>query len=197
MSDVTLFSKVEADRILKRAAEIEGSDDAGPVTVDELRSIASEAGFGAQAIDRAIAEARRAEAASAHRHEAQKRGLVFRHFSTSRSVPVEIDSEQLMRAVRLFQPYRDGPAHVNLGVNGITWRDRKGLRFAVSSSGGVTEIKVEVSRILIRRRRWMAWLHSAADRLETLILLMASRDPAHSRTHQLSAAEPSTAAFAR
>ena len=32
MSDLTIFSKIEADRVLKRAAEIEGSDDAGPVT---------------------------------------------------------------------------------------------------------------------------------------------------------------------
>jgi len=61
----------------------------------------------------------------------------------------------------------------------------------------VTEIKVDVSRILIRRRRWMGWLHSAADRLETLILLMASRDALQPKTHQLPAAEPSTAGFAR
>ena len=35
MSDLSMFSKVEADRILKRAAELEGSDDPGPVTLDE------------------------------------------------------------------------------------------------------------------------------------------------------------------
>ena len=60
MTSSPLFSKAEADRILKRAAEIEGSGTADPLTVAELRSIAGEAGFGAAAVDRAIAEARRA-----------------------------------------------------------------------------------------------------------------------------------------
>lgn len=195
MSDLTLFSKVEADRILKRAAEIEGSDDAGPVTVDELRSIAGEVGFGAQAIDRAISEAQQAASASALRHRVQAWGLVIRHISASRSMPVEITADQLMRAVRLFQPYRDGPAHVNLGANEITWRDRKGLGFAVMSAGGVTEIRVFVSKVLVRRRRWMAWVDSAADRLETLVLLMATRDLPRARAREADtpAIQPSSA----
>jgi hypothetical protein len=49
-----MFSKIEADRILKRAVEIEGSEDGRPLSIDELRSIAGEAGFGSEAIERAI-----------------------------------------------------------------------------------------------------------------------------------------------
>lgn len=176
MSDLSMFSKVEADRILKRAAELEGSDDPGPLTIDDLRSIASEAGFGAQAVERAIAEAQQMATASAYRYRVHGSGLVFRHLSTSRSVPVEITSDQLMQAVRLFQPYREGQAHVTLAPKAISWRDRKGLRFTVTSTGGVTEIDVYVGRAMLRRRRWTSWVQSAADRLETLILLMATRD---------------------
>ena len=40
MTNSPMFSKMAADRILRRAAEIEGSEESGPVTVDELRSIA-------------------------------------------------------------------------------------------------------------------------------------------------------------
>ena len=183
MTDLSMFSKIEADRILKRAAEIEGSDEVGPVTVDELRSIASEAGFGAAAIERAIAEAQAASVV-AERHVVRKSGLVVRRFSTSRSVPVEISSDQLMRAVRMFQPYRDGPAQVRLGVNEITWRDRKGLQFRVISSGGVTEVQVFVSKILIRKR-WSRWIQAAADSLESMILLIAARDLPSSRSARL------------
>ncbi len=45
-NDSLMFSKLDADQILRRAAEIEGSEDTGPITIAELRSIAGEAGFG-------------------------------------------------------------------------------------------------------------------------------------------------------
>jgi hypothetical protein len=99
---------------------------------------------------------------------------------------MEVDSEQLARAVRLFQPYRDGPAQVKLGEHQITWRDRKGLRFTVSSGGGVTQVQVFLSKVLLRKGRWMGWVNSAADRLETLIFLVATRDlpgPQELRAH--------------
>lgn len=176
MSDLSMFSKVEADRILKRAAELEGSEDPGPVTLDDLRSIAREAGFGAQAIERAISEAQQTATANAYRHGVQSSGIFVRHLSTSRSIPVEISSEQLNRAVRLFQPYREGDAQIQLGPQSIKWRDRKGLRFTVTSVGGVTEIDVYVGRPIVRRRRWVNWVQAAADRLEALILLVATRD---------------------
>ena len=54
--------------------------------------------------------------------------------------------------------------------------DRKGIRFAVSSAGGVTEIRVYVSKVLLRRGRWMGWVKAAADRLEMLALLVARQD---------------------
>jgi len=44
------FSRVDADRILRRAAEIEGAGDEGRLTLTELRSIAGEAGFAPQTI---------------------------------------------------------------------------------------------------------------------------------------------------
>ena len=177
MTDLSKFSKIDADRILKRAAEIEGSEDAGPLTADELRAIAGEAGFGAQAVDRAIAEAQQAAAREIRRDPVHRSGLIIINIWTIRSVPVEVSSEQLMRAVRLFQPYREGPAHVKLEEDQITWRDRKGIRFAVTSGHGVTEIRVYLSKVLLRRRRWMEWVKSAADQLETLVYMVATQDP--------------------
>ncbi len=171
-----MFSKIEADRILKRAAEIEGSGNAEPLSVSELRSIAGEAGFGSAAVDRAIAEARRAASLEIHRPPVQRSGLIWINLSTLRSVPVEVTSEQLMRAVRLFQPYREGPAQVKLEEHQITWRDDKGLQFAVTSAEGNTRISVFLSKVLIRRGRWMGWVKSAADRLETLVLMVAAQD---------------------
>ena len=171
-----MFSKIDADRILRRAAEIEGSDDHGPLTVDELRSIAGEAGFGSQAVERAIVEAQQAGPTEVHRHPVQKSGVLITHLSTIRAIPIAITSDELMTAVRLFQPYREGPAHVDLGEQQIAWRDRKGLRFAVTSAGGVTEIRVLVSKFLIRRGKWMGWVKSAADRLEALVYLVSARD---------------------
>ena len=177
MNKPASFSKLDADRILRRAAEIEGSEDAGPVTVGELRSIAGEAGFSPQAVERAIAEAQQAAVKQVRRHPVQRSGIVITYLSTLRSIPVEISSEQLMRAVRLFQPYREGPAQVKLEEDQITWRDRRGLGFTVTSAGGVTEIRVLVSKILIRKGRWMGWVKSAADRLEALVLLVATQEP--------------------
>jgi hypothetical protein len=176
MNEFPVFSKLDADRILRRAAEIDGSEDARPLTLEELRSIAGEAGFGRQAIERAIAEAQEAGITGASAHPVQKWGLLITHLSTLRQIPVEIDSDQLMRIVRLFQPYREGPAHVKLEDHEITWRDRKGLRFAVTSAAGITEVRVYVSKLLLRRGRWKGWVKAAADRLEALTWLVAGRD---------------------
>ncbi len=175
MVDSTVFSKIDADRILRRAAEIEGSEDGRPLTIDELRSIAGEAGFGAQAVERAIVEAQQAVPTEAGHHHVQKSGLVITDLSTIRAIPIQISSDQLMKAVRLFQPYREGPARVNLGEHQITWRDRKGLRFTVTSSGGATEIRVFASVLFLRKGRWMGWVKSAADRLEALVYLVSHR----------------------
>lgn len=181
MNDPLMFSKIDADRILKRAAEIEGSEDTRPLSVAELRSIAGEAGFGLQAVERAIAEARRVASAETRRPAVQKSGLIFTHLSTVRSVPVEVSSEELMRAVRLFQPYREGPVQVKLEEHQIAWQDGKGLRFTVTSSGGGTEIRVYVSKPLLRKGRWMGWVKSAADRLETLVFMVATQGETGSR----------------
>lgn len=170
-----MFSKIEADLILKRAAEIEGSEDGRPLTIDELRSIAGEAGFGTEAIERAIAEAQQAAPSEALHHPVQKSGLVITDLSTIRALPIQISSEQLMKAIRLFQPYREGPAQVSLGENQITWRDRKGLRFTVTSAGGATEIRVFASVFFLAKGRWMGWVKSAADRLEALVFLVSNR----------------------
>ncbi len=171
-----MFSRIDADRILKRAAEIEGSDDTGPLTIDELRSIAGEAGFGSQAVERALVEAQRARPAEVRHHPVQKSGWVFVHLSTLRSIPIEISADQLMQAVRLFPPYREGPAHVNLGDHQITWRDRNGLKFTVTSAGGATEVRVYVSRLFVVKRSEMKWVKAAADRLEELVFLVAARE---------------------
>jgi hypothetical protein len=175
MTDPHVFSKADADRILRRAGEIEGSEDAKPLSTAELRSIAAEAGFGAQAVERAIAEAKRAASEGARRPPVQRSGWIVTHLSTGRSVPIEVGSDELMRAVRLFQPYREGPAQVKLEESQITWKDRKGIRFTLSSSGGATEIRVFVSKFLLRRGRWMGWVKSAAERLETMVFLVATQ----------------------
>lgn len=176
MTDSRLFSQPDADRILRRAAEIEGSEEARHLSVEELRIIAEEAGFGVRAVERAIAEAQEASVTPNHRPPVQRWGLVVTHLSAIREIPVQITSDQLMRVVRMFQPYREGPAQVKLEDQEITWRDRKGIRFAVSSAGGVTEIRVYVSKVLLRRGRWMGWVKAAADRLEMLALLVARQD---------------------
>ena len=195
MTDSPAFSKTDADRILKRAAEIEGAEDARRLTADELRSIAGEAGFGPQAVERAIAEAQAASSVEVRRRPVQKWGLLITHLSAIREIPIGIDSEQLMRAVRLFQPYRDGPAHVKLEEREITWRDRKGLQFTVTSGGGATEIRVYVSKITVRRAQWMTWVKSAADRLEMLLLMVAKGDPtAAARLPPRLASPPSSSA---
>lgn len=176
MTDPPIFTKLDADRILRRAAEIDGSDDDRRVTVDELRAIAGEAGFASQAVERAIAEAREAALAGPRHAPVQKWGLVVTHLSSVREIPVQIDSDRLMRVVRLFQPYREGPAQVRLEEHEIVWRDRKGLRFSVTSAGGRTEVRVYVSKVLLRRGRWLRWVKAATDRLEMLVLLVARRD---------------------
>jgi hypothetical protein len=173
MNDATLFSRTDADRILRRAAEIEGSDDPRRLTLAELRVIADEAGFTLEAVERAIAEARESEADDAPRLPVRSTGFFVARVSAIRHVPVGITSEQLLRAVRLFQPYRDGAAQVKLEDREIAWRDRKGLRFNVLSVGGVTEIRVSVAKPLLRRGRWMGWVRAAADRLEALVELVA------------------------
>jgi hypothetical protein len=174
MNNAPSFTKIDTDRILRRAAEIDGSDDSGPISVQELRSIASEAGFGVQAVEKAIAEAEQAAAAQVQRNPVQQSGVVLVFMSVARTIPIELDSEQLMRAIRLCAPYREGPAHVKLEVDRITWRDRKGLHFTVTSGSGVTEISVVVSKILIRRGRMKGWIRAAADRLEALILMVGA-----------------------
>jgi hypothetical protein len=179
MTDAPMFSKLDADRVLRRAAEIEGSKAVGPISVDELRSIAGEAGFGAHAVERAIAEAYPDSPAEVRRWQVQRSGLVFSRLSTARTIPIEISSEQLTRTVRLFQPYREGPAQVKLEEHQITWRDRKGIGFTVTSAGGVTEVRVFVSKALVRKGRWMGWVRAAADRLEALVLLVAAQEQPH------------------
>ena len=173
MSDSPQFSKADADRILRRASELEGSADARTLTLAELRSIAGEAGFGHEALERALAEAQEAASLPAVPAPVQKWGLLVTHLSTFREIPVELNSDQLMRTVRLFQPYREGPAQVKLDERELTWRDHKGLRFSVSSANGRTEIHVHVSKVLLRKSRWMGWVGSAADRLEKLVILVA------------------------
>jgi hypothetical protein len=58
-----------------------------------------------------------------------------------------------MRTVRLFQPYREGPAQVKLEEHQITWRDRKDTSFSVMSPARTTEIRVFVSKLLACRGR--------------------------------------------
>ncbi len=176
MPDSPLFSKMDADRILHRAAQIEGTE-ATPLSIEEVRSIAGEAGFGPRAVNRAIAEVLHAGPTEPGSHRVERSGFVVTSLSTFRSLPIELSSDHLIRAVRLFQPYREGPARVNLEERRITWRDRKGLKFTVVSAGGVTEIRVFTSKPLIRKGRWMGWVKAAADQLEALVYLVAARHP--------------------
>ncbi len=169
------FSRGDADRILRRAAEIEGADDERRMSLAELRAIAGEAGFSPQTVERAIADVQTASLAASRQTPVKKSGIVMAHLSTVREIPVGLDGDQLMRVVRLFSPYREGPTQVKLDDDEITWRDRKGVRFAIASVGGLTEVRVYVSGILFRRGRWFGWVKAAADRLEMLALLVAGQ----------------------
>jgi len=169
------FTKVDADRILRRAAEIEGADDDTRLSLTELRKIAEEAGFSPHTVERAIADVQSAGLAAAKGPPVKKSGLVVAHVSASREIPVGLDADQLMRVVRLFQPYREGPAQVRLDDHEISWRDRKGIRFSIASMAGITVVRVYVSGLLPRRRRWSSWVQAAADRLGMLVLLVAGQ----------------------
>jgi hypothetical protein len=178
MTESPRFTKLDADRILARAAEIEGAEDSQPLTVAELRAVATEAGFGPSAVERALAEALQAKPAEAPRTRVARRGLIFTRLNTVRTIPFQLPSEQLLEAVRLFQPYREGPARISLEEGRISWRDRKGIRFNVLSSAGVTEVRVSVSKFVLRRGRWMGWVKAAADRMESMVFLVAARGAA-------------------
>jgi hypothetical protein len=175
MNNLPGFSKLDADLILRRAAEIEGAEDTRPVSVDEIRSIAAEAGFGRHAVEQAISEAQRVGGARVRRPGVERSGLVITRLTIERDIQIEITSDQLMQVVRLFHPYREGPAQVKLEYDRITWRDRKGIRFSVVSAGGVTEIRAYLAKPLLRKGRWMGWVKTATDRLEDLVLLVASQ----------------------
>jgi hypothetical protein len=194
MSTPRQFSRAEADRILRRAAEIEGTGDDRPLSLADLKAIGTEAGFGPHTLERAIADIHDLGFA-AGRAPVRKSGLFIAHFSTVREIPVGIDADQLMRVVRLCQPYREGPAQVKLEESEISWRDRKGLRLAVTSSGGITEVRVYVSGLLLRRGRWTAWVQAAADRIEALVSLVAAQR--HAGRAQLPPAAPPGAAETR
>ena len=171
------FTRGDADRILRRAAQIEGSEDFSRLSATELRSIAGEVGLGAHAIERALAEAQSAVIPEVRRPPVQKWGFIVTHLSAIREIPIQISSDQLMKVVRLFQPYRDGSAQVKLEEHEITWRDRKGLQFAVTSAAGVTEIRVYVSQLVLRRGRWMGWVKSAAGSPGGFVQLVGAPGP--------------------
>jgi hypothetical protein len=174
MNNAPSFSKLDVDRVLRRAAEIEGAEDSRPISGQELRSIAGEAGFGAHAVERAIREIRQEALKAVSRSPVEVSGLLVVRLMAHRKIPAQISSEELMTAVRLLQPYREGPAQIKLDADRVHWRDRKGLHFVVSLAGGRTEIKVEVVRPMIRRGRWTGWVKAAADQLEALVLLVAA-----------------------
>lgn len=176
MTDGTEFTRIEADRILRRAATLEGSPDALRVSAAELRAIAREAGFAPQVVERAMEEVRESSNQPPPAPPVQGWGIVVMNRATLRQVPVEIDSDQLMRAVRLLQPYREGPARLSLEEGEVSWRDRRGLRFTVTTRPGLTEIRVHVAKLALRRKRWTRWVKAAADRLEELVVLVAERD---------------------
>lgn len=174
MSTPPLFTRAEADRILRRASEIEGAGEEKLLSVAEVRSIGVEVGFSSQTLERAIADVQ-AASLSPRRGPLQKSGLFIVHLSTVREIPVQMDADQLMRVVRLFHPYRVGAPQVKLDDVEISWRERRGLRFAISSADGCTEIRVYVAGILLRRGRWREWVRTAADRLEALATLVATQ----------------------
>ena len=143
-----------------------------------------------RAVNRAIVEAQQAASAETRHPPVQKSGVVITQILAVRTIPIALSSEQLMRAVRLLQPYREGPAQVKLEEHQITWKDRRGLRVRVTSTGGVTEVRVFVSKLLLRRGRWIGWVRAAADRLETLAFMVASRDLARESASQARIAAP-------
>lgn len=152
---------------------MEGAADDRPISLAEVRAIAGGAGFAPHTVERAIAETQALPPAPRREDPVKRSGLLWVHLSATRELPLPLDGEQLQRVVRMFHPYREWPERVTLEDFEITWRDRKGIQFAVASAAGVTEVRVYVSGLLPRRARWARWVKDAADRLEALAAAIA------------------------
>lgn len=152
---------------------MEGAGDERSLSLAEVRAIGGEAGFAPHTLERAIAETPALLPAPRRQDPVKRSGLIWVHFSATRTISVALNGEQLQRVVRMFHPYREYPERVVLDDLEITWRDRKGIQFAVASSAGVTEVRVYVSGFLPRRERWGRWVADAADRLEGLAVVIA------------------------
>lgn len=122
-----------------------------------------------QSLERAYMESAEGSSRPAPVH---RQGLIIVRMWTVRAVPVELNSDQLLRAVRLAQHYREGPPQIRLDERQITWRDRQGIIFHLESADGRTEVRVRVSRFLLRRARMDRWVRAAADRLAAIIRLV-------------------------
>lgn len=154
---------------------MEGADDERSLSLAEVRAIAGEAGFAPHTLERAIAETHALLPAPRRQDPVKRSGLLWVHLSATRDIPMALNGEQLQRVVRMFHPYREHPQRVAFEELEITWRDRKGIQFAVASAAGVTEVRVYVSGLLPRRERWARWVKDAADRLEALAVVIAGQ----------------------
>lgn len=176
MATPSRLSRSDVDEVLRRAAEIEGAREDAGVSMAQLRSIGVEAGFSPETLERAIAEVQAHRGGVRRPDPVRRSGLVWVHVSAAREVPRALDMDQLVRVMRLFQPYRETPRQVELEPREVSWRDGKGIRFTVASAGGISEVRVYVSGLLLRRRRWMRWVEEAVERLASLAALVGG-DP--------------------
>ncbi len=166
------LSGSDADRILKRAAELESAETSDPLSVDEIRAVAEEAGYDPSTVERAISET--LDPAPQPLDNVQTSGFLATRFHTTRSIPVQLTAKELMKAVELLMPYFEAPPEVKFRKGSLVWRDRRKLRFELDPGLDAVGLQVSSPRLMGQKARWKDWVGKAADQLEAMIRYAAS-----------------------
>jgi len=135
------FSDKEVALVLRRAAEIDaaGPPPAGGMTVADIEAVATEAGIGADAVRRALAEIAVSEG------EGGRTLIAPASRRTSLRVEGELSREQMERLVREIEDQAGRPGAVTEALGTVRWTASEGTwtaQVAVSTADGETRIAV-------------------------------------------------------
>ena len=158
----------DADRILARAAEIESSKGRGVLSVDELRSIAAEAGFSTEALERAISETLRAPAPAPESDISVTSGLMVTRISATRTLNEALTPDEMIETAHLFTPYFEPTTAPRYSDGSVSWRDSRRIDLEISRVEGGTTIRVEFAALVVWTAPWKKKVVRAAEKLERL-----------------------------